>query len=131
LKFDAYLNKLDDDKDVKLYFTTIGHIWGWFEEIRKVLRVSREFSGKEQNNIATDADKLKKNTILVMMKIRGEGRKIGANLKFVSEKKYENCQSHMDELFVKIVKNEGKILDVVRHNALEELNHRWSRMQSA
>jgi hypothetical protein len=26
------------------------------------------------------------------------------------------------------VNNEGEILDVVRHNALEELNHRWSRM---
>ncbi|MBW6471024.1 MAG: hypothetical protein K0A90_07370, partial [Methanosarcinaceae archaeon] len=24
--------------------------------------------------------------------------------------------------------DEGEILDVVRHNALEELNHRWSRM---
>ena len=128
LKFNAYLKKLDDDKDVKLYFTTIGHIWEWFEEIRKVLRVSREFSGKEQNNIATDADKLKKNTILTMMKIRGEGRKIGGDLKIVSEKIYENCQSHMDGLFVKVVNNEGKILDVVRHNALEELNHRWSRM---
>ncbi|MCG7849860.1 MAG: transposase [ANME-2 cluster archaeon] len=49
LKFDAYLKKLVDDKDVKSYFTTVGHIWEWFEEIRCVLRVSREFSGKEQN----------------------------------------------------------------------------------
>ena len=128
LKFDAYLKKLVDDKDVKLYFTMIGHIWGWFEEIRNVLRVSREFSGKEQNNLPTDADKLKRKTIEAMMKIRGEGRKIGGDLRMVSEKIYENCQSHMDELFVEVVNNEGEILDVVRHNALEELNHRWSRM---
>ena len=29
---------------------------------------------------------------------------------------------------MEVVNNEGKILGVVRHNALEELNHRWSRM---
>ena len=29
---------------------------------------------------------------------------------------------------MEVVNNEGEILDVVRHNALEELNHRWSRM---
>lgn len=128
LKFDAYLKKLVDDEDVKSYFTTVGHIWRWFEEIRCVLRVSREFSGKEQNSRPTDAAKLKENTIEAMMKIRGEGRKLGGDLEKVSKKIYENCQSHMDELFVKVVNNEGEILDVVRHNALEELNHRWSRM---
>src|SRR5665648_811674 len=74
LKFDNYLKKLVNDKDVKLYFTTVGHIWGWFEEIRSVLRVSREFSGKEQNNVAIDADKLKTKLIGVMNKIRDEGR---------------------------------------------------------
>ena len=125
LKFDAYLKKLVDDKDVKSYFTTVGHIWEWFEEIRCVLRVSREFSGKEQNNRPTDSAKLKRNTIEAMMKNRGKGRKIGGDLGNVSEKIYENCQSHMDELFVEVVNNEGEILDVVRHNALEKLNHRW------
>ncbi|NOR48026.1 MAG: hypothetical protein GQ533_08285, partial [Methanosarcinaceae archaeon] len=128
LKFHAYLKKLVNDEDVKSYFTTVGHIWGWFEEIRKVLRVSREFSGKEQNSRPTDADKLKKDTIEAMKGIRSEGRKVGGELEEVSKKIYENCQSHMDELFVKVVNNEGEILDVVRHNALEELNHRWSRM---
>ena len=29
---------------------------------------------------------------------------------------------------MEVVNNEGEILDVVRHNALEELNHRWSRI---
>ena len=113
---------------MKSYFTTVGHIWEWFEEIRCVLRVSREFSGKEQNNRPTDGAKLKRDTVEAMKKIRGEGRKIGGNLGKVSEKIYENCQSHIDELFVEVVNNEGEILDVVRHNALEELNHRWSRM---
>jgi hypothetical protein len=128
LKFDAYLKKLVDDKDVKLYFRKIGHIWGWFEEIRKVLRVSREFSGREQNNLPTDADKLKRKTIEAITKIRDEGREIRGDLDMVSEKIYDNCQNHMGELFVKVVNNEGEILDIVRHNALEELNHRWSRM---
>jgi hypothetical protein len=103
-----------------------GEISKLSEEIRCVLRVSREFSGKEQNNLPTNSAKLKRNTIKAMMKIREEGRKIGGDLGKVSEKIYENCQSHMDELFVEVVNNEGEILDVVRHNALEELNHRWS-----
>jgi len=90
--------------------------------------VSREFSGKEQNNLPTDAHKLKERIIEAITKIRDEGRKIGGNLATVSDKIYDNCQSHMDELFVKVVNNEGEILDIVRHNALEELNHRWSRM---
>ena len=41
-----------DDEDVKSYFTMVRHIWRWFEKIRCVLRVSREFSGKEQNSSA-------------------------------------------------------------------------------
>ena len=91
-----YLKKLVNHKDVKFYFTMIGYIWGWFEEIRSVLQVSREFSGKEQNNLPTNADKLKGKTIEAMMKIRGEGRKIGGNLGTVSEKIGENCQSRID-----------------------------------
>ncbi|MDF1533452.1 MAG: hypothetical protein P1P69_02985 [Methanosarcinaceae archaeon] len=90
--------------------------------------MSWEFSGKEQNNVATDVVKLKRNILEVMKKIRAERRKVGGDLEKVSEKIYKNCQSHMDELFVKVVNNEGEILDVVRHNALEELNHRWSRI---
>jgi len=90
--------------------------------------VSREFSGKEQNNVATDAVKLKRDTLEVMKKIRKEGRKVGGDLEKVSEKIYKNCQSHMDELFVKVVNDKEEILDVVRHYALEELNHRWGRM---
>ena len=82
----------------------------------------------DTNNLPMDSTKLKRNTIEAMMKIRGESRKIGGDLKKVSENIYKNCQSHMDELLVEVVNNEGEILDVVRHNALEELNHRWSRM---
>ena len=91
LKFGVYLKKLVDDEDVKSYFTTVEHIWGWFEEIRCVLRVSREFSGKELNNRPTDGAKLKRDTIGVMKGIRGESRKVGSELEKVSKKIYENC----------------------------------------
>ena len=93
-----------------------------------MLRASREFSGKEQNNQPTDSAKLKRDTIEAMKKIREEGRKIGGDLEKVSEKIYENCQSHMDELFIEVMNNEQEVFYVVRHNALEELNHWWSRM---
>ena len=90
--------------------------------------MSREFSGKEQNTLPTDAAKLKRNTIEAMIKIRGEERKVGGDLDMVSEKIYENCQNRMDILFMKVMNYEGEPLGVVRHTALEELNHRWSRM---
>ncbi len=73
-----------DDEDVKSYFTMVGHIWRWFEEIRCVLRVSREFSGKKQNNLPTNAVKLKRDTVEAIKEIRGERRKIGGDLDFVA-----------------------------------------------
>jgi len=75
LKFGEYLKKLVDDEDVKLYFTTVGHIWKLFEEIRCVLRVSREFSWKEQNSRPTDAAKLKRDTIEAMKSQRQADQK--------------------------------------------------------
>ena len=69
--------------------------------------------GWDNSKTAEGADgaKLKRDTIEAMKKIRGEGRKVGGELEKVSKKIYENCQSHMDELFVEVVNNEGEILD--------------------
>ena len=53
--------------------------------------MSREFSGKEQNNLLTDADKLKRKTIEGITKIRDKCQKIEDNLNTVSVNIYDYC----------------------------------------
>jgi hypothetical protein len=128
LKFNDYLKKILSMKEVQMWYKKIQSIWKWFEEIRKVLRVSRELSEKGQMNspmLANEVDQELKKTIL---KIRDEGRELGGEYIAISEKICENCENHMEELFVKVMNKKGKEIKIVRNNGIEELNHRWSRM---
>lgn len=91
LKLDEYLKTLIKSSEVMILSNKIKHIRLWFEEIRKVLRVSREFIE-------------------------------------IAEKIGDKCVSYLDELFVKVVDKNGNEIKIIRHNGMEELNHRWSRM---
>jgi len=53
LKFNDYLKKMVATDEVRMWYKKIQSIWKWFEEIRKVLRVSRELSEKGQINSPT------------------------------------------------------------------------------
>jgi len=128
LNFNKYLKKMVDTNEVMMWHKKIQCIWKWFEEIRKVLRVSREFSEKEQNNSPTMANEMDQKLKQTILKIRDEGMKLGGDFIAISEKIYENCQNHMDELFVKVMNKNGEEIKIVRNNGIEELNHRWSRM---
>ncbi len=128
LKFEEYLKKLTETMEVKAWHTKIKLIWEWFEEIRKVLRVSREFSEKEQDVSLTNADEMEPKFNDTIKKIREEGRKLGGVYVEISEKILRNCHDHMDELFVKVKNMNGEEIRITRHNGIEELNHRWSRM---
>jgi hypothetical protein len=128
LKFEEYLKKLAETQEVMNSYKKIKLIWKWFEEIRKVLRMSREFSGKEQNNFPTNANEIKPKFIETILKIREDGWKLGGEFTEISKKICDNCQGHLDELFVKVIDKYGKEIKIIRHNGLEELNHRWSRM---
>jgi len=128
LKFEDYLKKLTETKDVKALHSKIKVIWGWFEEIRKVLRVSREFSTNEQDVSPTKAKELKPEFNEVLMKIRDEGRKLGGEYEEISKRIFQNCHDHMDELFVKVKDIHDEEIRIIRNNGIEELNHRWSRM---
>jgi len=128
LKFNDYLKKIVATNEVQMWYNKIEYIWKWFEEIRKVLRVSRELSEKGQMNsptLANENDHELKKTIL---KIREEGRKLGGEYIAISEQICENCENHMEELFVKVMNKKGDEIKIVRNNGIEELNHRWSRM---
>ncbi len=128
LKFDEYLGELAENNDVKISCNEIKRIWSWFEQIRRVLQISRELSGKEQNSVPTGANELKQKLEYVLMKIRTESRDGGGNFVEIAEKICNNCQEHMEELFVEVKDKNGREVKIVRHNGIEELNHRWSRM---
>jgi len=128
LKFEDYLKKLTETKEVKALHSKIKVVWGWFEEIRKVLRVSREFSTNEQDFSPTKANEMEPEFNDVLMKIRDQGRKIGGEYEEISKRIFQNCHDHMDELFVKVKDIHGEEIRIIRNNGIEELNHRWSRM---
>lgn len=128
LKFDEYLGELTENDDVKINCTGIKRIWGWFEQIRRVLQISRELSGKEQNNVPMGAEELKQKLECTLMKILAESREVDGDFVAIAEKICNNCQEHMEELFVEVKDKNGKEVKIVRHNGIEELNHRWSRM---
>lgn len=128
LKFEGYLKKLAETMEVKALHSKIKVIWEWFEEIRKVLRVSREFSTNEQNVLPTKTNEIEPEFNKVLMNIREEGQKLRVEYVEISKKILKNCHNHMDELFVKVKDIHGEEIKIIRHNGIEELNHRWSRM---
>ena len=91
-------------------------------------KVSRELSEKGQMNSPTMANESDQELNKTILKIRDEGKKLGGEYIAISEKICENCENHMEELFVKVMNKKGKEIKIVRNNGIEELNHRWSRM---
>jgi hypothetical protein len=128
LKLEDYLKKLADTMEIKAWHSRIKLIQEWFEEIRKVLRVNREFSDKEQNVLPTKVNEIEPKFYDTIIKIRDEGKKLGGEYIEISNKIFQNCYNHMDELFVEVKNMNGEEIRIVRHNGIEELNHRWSRM---
>lgn len=127
LKLNGYLKKLIAVVDT--CYREIKRLWNWFEELRGVLRVSRELSEKEQNNTATSATEVKPKFEETLRKIREKGRRgAGNELREISEKIYGTCEEHMAELFVEVKDKDNMEVKIVRHNGVEELGHRWSRM---
>jgi len=128
LKFEKYSKKLTETMEIKACHSKIKQIQVWYEEIRKVLRVSREFSDKEQNVIPTKVNEMEPKFCNTIIKIRNEGQKLGGEYVEISKKIFQNCHDHMDELFVEVKDMNGEEIRIIRHNGIEELNHRWSRM---
>jgi hypothetical protein len=128
LKFEDYLKKLTETNEIKALHSKIKAVWGWCEEIRRMLRVSREFSTNEQNVSPTKANEMEPEFKDLLKKIRNEGRKLGGEYEEISNRIFQNCHNHMNELFVEVKDMNGEEIKIIRNNGIEELNHRWSRM---
>ncbi len=64
--------------------------------MRKSLRISREFSEKERNNVPTKANEIEPKFKETIMKIKEEGLKLGGEFIEISDKIQKNCFDHTD-----------------------------------
>ena len=126
---DLYIavREITHDPAVLEKYRIIVRTWTWFESVRKALRVSRDLNsgeGSETPDIGTIGNELN-NTL---SKIMEEGRFTGGDLERMSGIFENRIEDHRAELLSPVVGKDGKTIDVARHNGIEEIGHRWSRM---
>ena len=57
-----------------------------------------------------------------------EGKYTGGRLEKISHMFSDSVEKHRMELLSPVISKNGNNIDVVRHNGIEEIGHRWSRM---
>ena len=102
--------------------------WSWFENIRKALRVSREMSTGESGKEPVNIEAMGKELDRELSAIRKEAEFTGGELERVYGIFSNRIENHRKELLSPVTGRDGRIIDVVRHNGIEEIGHRWSRM---
>ena len=108
-------------------YRIIARVWEWFENIRKALRVSRELNSKEAGeaqDIGITGIKLNR----TLSDIIEEGEFADGELKRISGIFRKRIEDHRSELLSPVTGKDGKTVNIVRHNGIEESGHRWSRM---
>ena len=114
---------------LKLYHM-LRRIRSWFERMREALGVSRELSSHSASDRPLDADSAAKKVNYTLKKIVAEGSSLSDELKRTSLIFENRIKTHYDELFAQVKGADGAPVDVVRHNGVEEIGHRWSRMRT-
>ena len=127
LELNNALKTLTGNADLYEGYRAFEKVWGWFESIRNALRVSREMnSGVPREPI--NAEVVRKDVVSALDKITYEGWKLGGYLERKSQIFQKQINAHLDELVTPVADIDGNNIDVVRHNGVEEIGHRWSRM---
>ena len=121
------LDMLTKSEDVKTGYRAFQKLWAWFELVRKALRVGRELNSNATKEPIC-ADTMRKDLISTTNEIVYQGGKCGGYLERKSLIFKNRVDAHIDELVSPVFDNKGKKVDVVRHNGVEEIGHRWSRM---
>jgi hypothetical protein len=124
------IDYLTTASDIQLQYFRIKRIYGWFVDVRNVLGISRNLSGNGQNNEPMDIEIVKEDIKNTLDRIENEGREIGGKLISPSKEISRQFKNHWDELFEEVIGKIGKPIKIVRHNGIEERNHRWSRMHT-
>jgi hypothetical protein len=121
------LDTVTKNEDVKTGYCAFQKLWEWFELVRNALRVSRDMNS-DTTKEPVSVDNIRKDFVSAINEVSYQGDKCDEYLKRKSLifKKY--ADSHIDELVAPVIDCDGKNVDVVRHNGVEEIGHRWSRM---
>jgi archaellum component FlaC len=124
------LKGLTATHELQMQYYHIKKIYGWFEDVRKDLGVSRHLSGNGQKAKPTGAKEVKERLEKTLARIETEGREMGGDLQAAAEKIVGEFQGHGDEFIEEVKDKSGNTVKILRHNGIEELGHRWSRMHT-
>jgi len=124
------LKGLTATHELQMQYYHITRIYGWFEDVRKDLGVSRHLSGNGQKAKPTDAKEVKERLKKTLTRIETEGREMGGDLQAAAGKIVGEIRGHWDELIVEVKDKSGNTVKILRHKGIEELGHRWSRMHT-
>ena len=115
------------EPDVLEKYRIIVRVWEWFENVRKALGVSREMNSKEMKEIP-DIETIGIELNRALSAIMEEGESTGGELMRISKIFNRRIEDHRKELLSPVTGKKGNKINVVRHNGIEEIGHRWSRM---
>ncbi len=128
LELYEYIEKPIQIDEIKTHYFQLGIIWNWFEDVRKILEVSRHLKDEGQKNEPKSAVELKNSMQKLIVKIKKETDAKGKQIIEISKIIIGECKEHWEELTGEIKDKKGNDVRVVRHNGIVENNHRWSRM---
>ncbi len=130
LELYEYIEKLIQTGEIKTQYFRLGKIWNWFEEVRKILEVSRHLKDDGQKIEPKLAVDIKNSMQKLINNIKKEADVMDKKIINLSKIIIDECTEHWEELTGEIKDNKGKDVRVVRHNGIVETNHRWSRMHA-
>ena len=97
---------------------------GVVREPKESTQVSGEMNSKEKGEAQDIGIKLNK----TLSGIIEEGEFAAGELKRISGVFRKRIEDHRSELLSPVTGKDGKTVNIVRHNGIEEIGHRWSRM---
>ena len=109
-------------------YRIIVRTWSWFEKIRNALRVSREMSSGESGKDPVNIEAMGKELNIALSAIRKEAEFTRGELERIYRIFSNRIEKHRAELLSPVIGKKGNTIHVVRHNGIEEIGHRWSRM---
>jgi hypothetical protein len=126
--FKETISSLIKNKKISRIIDEINALWGWFEELRKAMRLMRNELRESRKLTHIDITKMKEDLkqLIKSFLIEGEMRK-GIFLR-KSKMISESFEKRWNGLFVELENEKGELEPVRQDNNIDEQAHRWIRM---
>ena len=123
----AGLKSVLEDPIVFDYYCLLEKTLQWLDELRDILRISRNTNLTDSSPTEIDLDEIIAKIKDVLVKIRVESRKLGKQYQQIASAINDVFKSHWEELFVPNPIINGKKVPFKRHNNGLESSHRNTR----